>query len=223
MGLERMARIMQGATTNYETDLFSPALNRVAQQLLDDTDEERAAKYVGYRVIADHGRRRHFSSVMACFQATQVRRMCCAWLLDVRPRFGRTIGFNEPFLADIAQVFIDEMGDAYPDIRARADFIRKTITIEERFAHQRRPQHLDDVILDCHHHHKTTIPGDIAFDLLATYGLPIKITRDIAEKAACPLMKRVCRSKKQNTPLPAAQALPMQKWVRTSMPTCSNN
>ncbi|MCO5195110.1 MAG: alanine--tRNA ligase [Anaerolineae bacterium] len=184
MGLERMARIMQGATTNYETDLFSPALDRV-QQLLDDTDEERAAKYVGYRVIADHGRAATFLIGDGVLPGNTGAPYVLRMVIRRAARFGRTIGFNEPFLADIAQVFIDEMGDAYPDIRARADFIRKTITIEEeRFARTltNALQHLDDVILDCHHHHKTTIPGDIAFDLLATYGLPIEITRDIAEE-----------------------------------------
>ena len=55
LGFERLARIMQKAESNYETDLFSPAMDRV-QELLGDTDEERSEKYVGYRVIADHGR-----------------------------------------------------------------------------------------------------------------------------------------------------------------------
>ena len=55
LGLERLARIMQGADNNYDTDLFLPAMDRV-QELLGDSDEERAENYVGYRVIADHGR-----------------------------------------------------------------------------------------------------------------------------------------------------------------------
>lgn len=184
MGLERMARILQGAETNYETDLFTPALDRV-QELLDDTDADRATNFVGYRVIADHGRAATFLIGDGVLPGNTGAPYVLRMVIRRAARFGRTIGFKKPFLAEIAQVFIDEMGDAYPDIRARADFILKTITIEEERFNRTLTnalQHLDDIILECHHHHTTVIPGDIAFDLLATYGLPIEITRDIAEE-----------------------------------------
>ena len=184
LGLERVARIMQGAESNYETDIFTPAMDRV-QELLSDSDVARAANVVGYRVIADHGRAATFLVGDGVLPGNTGAPYVLRMVIRRAARFGRKIGFTEPFLAQIAQVFIDEMGAAYPDIRARADFILKTITNEEqRFERtlNNALQHLEGIVAELQQQQKTVIPGDIAFDLLATYGLPIEITRDIAEE-----------------------------------------
>ncbi len=181
LGLERLARIMQKTDNNYDTDLFSPAMDRV-QELLGDSDEERAEKYVGYRVIADHGRAATFLIGDGVRPGSTGAGYVLRMLIRRAARFGRSIGFQEHFLAEVAKVYIAEMGEAYPELRIHQDHILRTLTHEEeRFART-----LDSAIVrlleimdDLRHHGQHLISGEVAFNLYATYGLPLEITRDL--------------------------------------------
>ncbi len=182
MGMERLVRILQGGANNYDTDLFSGALDKV-QVLLGDSDVQRAEKIVGYRVIADHGRAATFLIGDGVIPGNSAEKYVLRMIIRRAARFGRKIGFTQPFLAEIAQLYIEEMGAAYPDLVRQADFIQNTITLEEkRFARTLDSAlvHLDRIAADLKTAGQTEIPGDVAFDLHATYGLPIEITRDLA-------------------------------------------
>ncbi|MCA9966468.1 MAG: alanine--tRNA ligase [Anaerolineales bacterium] len=231
MGLERMVRILQHAHSTYETDLFTPALDEV-QKLLGDSDAERAEKYVGYRVIADHGRAATFLIGDGVLPGNAGRGYVLRMIIRRAARFGRKIGFTEPFLAKIAKIYVDLMGEAYPELVNRQDFIFHTLTQEEeRFSRtldlgvdqlnqvfnmlspiisnsaetmrrmsdtytQQNRQIVEGIIRQyAEQTHNITqslrtsmvdniiqrvLPGNIAFDLYATHGLPLEITRDIA-------------------------------------------
>ena len=181
LGLERLARIMQETENNYDTDLFLPAMDRV-QELLEDTDEERAEKFVGYRVIADHGRAATFLIGDGVRPGSTGAGYVLRMLIRRAARFGRSIGFQEPFLAEVAKIYIAEMGEAYPEIVIHQDHILRTLTQEEeRFARTldsalvRLLQIMDDLRQKGEH----LISGEVAFNLYATYGLPVEITRDL--------------------------------------------
>ncbi len=184
LGLERIVRIVQRAESNYETDLFLPALDKV-QELLGDTDEERAEKYVGYRVIADHGRAATFLIGDGVRPGSSGAGYVLRMIIRRAARFGRAIGLTEPFLAEIAQVTIDKMGEAYPELVQRRDHILHTITQEEkRFIRTLDTAviHLYEIVRELQDRGEREISGETAFSLYATYGLPLEITRDIIQE-----------------------------------------
>jgi alanyl-tRNA synthetase len=181
LGLERLARIMQKTDNNYDTDLFTPAMDRV-QELLGDSDAQRDEKYVGYRVIADHGRAATFLIGDGVRPGSSGAGYVLRMLIRRAARFGREIGFQEPFLAEIAKVYMAEMGEAYPELKHRRDHILHTLTQEEeRFARTLDTAlvRLLEIMDDLRHQGKQQISGETAFNLYATYGLPLEITRDL--------------------------------------------
>lgn len=184
MGMERITRIMQQAKSNYETDLFTEAMDRV-QELLRDSNEERAEKEVGYRVIADHGRAATFLIGDGVRPGSSGAGYVLRMIIRRAARFGRKIGFERPFLGDVAKAYIEHMGDTYPELRQQQDNILYTLQQEEkRFARTLDAAllRLDEVVADLSAEGETTIPGDTAFDLYATYGLPLEITRDVVQE-----------------------------------------
>jgi alanyl-tRNA synthetase len=184
LGLERIVRIMQQSETNYETDLFSLAIDRV-QELLGDSPEKRAENYVGYRVIADHGRAATFLIADGVRPGSTGAGYVLRMIIRRAVRFGYSIGFTEPFLAEVAKVYIEQMGEAYPELKTREEHVLRTLTQEEKkFAStlESAMVHLHRIVADLNNKGETEIPGDLAFDLYATYGLPVEITRDVVQE-----------------------------------------
>jgi len=184
LGLERIVSVQQQAPVNYDTDLFQPAMNRV-QELLGDTGSEREEHQTGYRVIADHGRAATFLIADGVDPGPEGGSYVLRMIIRRAVRFGREIGFSEPFLAEIATVYIEKMGDAYPELRNRRAHILRTLNYEEeRFARtlDSALARLEEILADLEQEGKHEVPGDTAFDLHATYGLPLEITRDVAQE-----------------------------------------
>ncbi len=87
---------------------------------------------MGYRVIGDHGRAATFLIADGVRPGAAAASYVLRMIIRRAARFGRQIGFTQPFLADVAQVFIDEMGEHYPELRQNQDHIKRTLTQEER-------------------------------------------------------------------------------------------
>ncbi|KAA3661359.1 MAG: alanine--tRNA ligase [Chloroflexi bacterium] len=184
LGLERMVRIMQQVENNYDTDLFSHAIDRV-QKMLGDSATERAEKYVGYRVIADHGRAATFLIADGVRPGSTGAGYVLRMIIRRAVRFGYSIGFSEPFLAEVAKVYIAQMNEAYPELKIREEHVLRTLTQEEKkFAStlESAMVHLYRIVADLNTKGESEIPGDLAFDLYATYGLPLEITRDVVQE-----------------------------------------
>ncbi len=184
MGMERLVRVIQGVESNYETDLFTPVLARV-QELLGDSDGQRAENYVGYRVIADHGRAATFLIADGVQPGNTGAAYVLRMIIRRAARFGRKIGFHQPFLGQVAQVYIDQMGEAYPELRLRRDLILYTLEREETRFNRTLDSgllQLDRILDDLHRRGQTVVPGDVAFALYATHGLPLELTRDEAQE-----------------------------------------
>jgi alanyl-tRNA synthetase len=182
MGLERIVSIVQGRTANYETDLFMPIIH-ATQALTSHSDEERDADIVPYRVIADHIRAAVFLIADGVMPGAKGRDSVCRLVIRRAARFGSKIGFNEPFLGTIASAVIDVMGDHYTELVERADLIRRTITQEEVRFRKTLDRGLEELntMLDALPQ-GGQLPGEQAFYLKATLGLPIQVTKDIAEE-----------------------------------------
>lgn len=182
MGLERIVSIVQGKTANYDTDLFMPIIKKT-QELTGHTDEERDANYVPYRVIADHIRAAVFLIADGVLPGAKGRDAVCRLVIRRAARFATKIGLHEPFLGKVADAVIDTMGHYYTELKDRADAIKKTITREEeRF---RRTMDIGLTELDAMLAELPaggTLDGEKAFYLKATLGLPIQVTKDIAEE-----------------------------------------
>lgn len=182
MGLERITSILQGVAANYETDLFMPII-RATQALTGHTDEERDANIVPYRVIADHIRAAVFLIADGVLPGAKGRDSVCRLVIRRAARFGTKIGFHEPFLGTVADAVIAVMGAHYTEVVERAEAIKRTITQEEvrfRKTLDRGLSELDAMLDKLPAGGQLT--GDQAFYLKATLGLPIQVTKDIAEE-----------------------------------------
>lgn len=184
MGLERIAAVVQDKFSNYETDLFVPLLARV-QALLGHSDEQAAEFQTAYRVIADHGRAITFMIGDGVMPGNSGREAVLRLILRRAARYGRLAGFREPFLAQIAETVISEMGDHYLELKGRRQFILNVITQEEErflrtFEHGLRL--LSELVEGLRAQNKRVISGEDVFKLHATYGFPKDLTRIIAEE-----------------------------------------
>ncbi|MGC9521516.1 MAG: alanine--tRNA ligase [Anaerolineae bacterium] len=184
LGFERLVALLEGKFSNYRTDLFWPIITRV-QEMAGQTDEQREANIVAYRVIADHLRAVTFLIGDGVLPANDGRGYVLRMILRRAVRFGRTLGFSQPFMSTLADVVIDQMGHVFPELPARADFIKATILSEEkRFLRtlDQGLERLEDIIGEVKAQGENEIPGEQAFFLHDTLGLPLEVTRDIAEE-----------------------------------------
>jgi alanyl-tRNA synthetase len=183
-GFERLVALLQGVDSNYDTDLFMPLMDGV-QKLLGHSDAEREAQIVGYRVIADHGRAVTFLIGDGVLPGNEGRNYVLRMILRRAVRFGRKIGFQEPFLHHVAQMVIERMGQAFPELLHRREFILTTIRQEEkRFLRTLDTglARLDEVLAETRARGETAVAGHVAFRLYDTFGLPLEITRDVAQE-----------------------------------------
>jgi alanyl-tRNA synthetase len=184
MGFERLVSILQDVDSNYKTDLFSPLLDQI-QLMAGHNDIERSEHLTPYRVIADHSRAAAFLIADGVVPGNTGRNYVCRMVIRRASRFGGKLGFDGPFLAQVADTVIEKYGGVYSELKRNRTAILTTITDEEkRFHHTlniglaRLEQHLDALKSGGRH----VLPGEEAFDLYATYGLPLEISRDIARE-----------------------------------------
>ncbi len=182
LGLERIVSVLQGAEANYDTDLFLPLIQQV-QALTGHSDAERNADPVPYRVIADHMRAAVFLIADAVLPGPKGRDSVTRLVIRRAARFGRKLGFDDPFLAHIADVVIDIMGGHFHELPEMRSAIRRVITLEEQRFHRTLGRGLSELegMLDALQRERDTVlPGAHAFYLTATLGLPYEVIRDVA-------------------------------------------
>jgi len=195
LGLERLASVLQGVLSNYDTDLFTP-IHQTLRRLLGHDPEAFEAERFSYQVIADHSRAVTFLIADGVLPSNEGRGYVLRRIVRRAVRHGRLLGRREPFLAETVGTVIDVMGDAYPLVREERDRILATVAREEaQFARTldagttqleealipltdagrvvgRRPE---EVPADA-----PVIPGAFAFKLHDTYGFPIDLTIELA-------------------------------------------
>jgi alanyl-tRNA synthetase len=184
MGFERLVSVMQNVDSNYRTDLFTPLLDAV-QRLTGYSDKQRAEHLTPYRVIADHTRAASFLIADGVVPGNIGRNYVCRMIIRRASRFGSMIGLSDPFLADVAEVVIQEYGGFYRELDQNRSAVLRTLTEEERRFQRTIDNglsYLEGVINTLQKSGKHMISGEDAFDLYATYGLPLEITRDIARE-----------------------------------------
>ena len=181
---ERITSVLQRKSSNYRTDLFTPILDRV-QQLAGHTDAQREENFTPYRVIGDHARASTFLIADGVIPGNTGRNYVCRMIVRRAARFGSKIGLNEPFLASVAEMVIENYGEAYPELVKNRQIILDSLTREEK-RFQRTVEaglsHLNELLDEVEKTEEKTLDGKLAFDLYGTHGLPLEITRDIARE-----------------------------------------
>ncbi len=184
MGLERIAAVCQGVYSNFESDLFSGLIsstaNKAGVQYHYDEETDTAL-----RVIADHSRAVAFMISDGILPSNEGRGYVLRRLIRRAFRFGRLLGLTEPFFYSICDQVVEEMSEAFSELDDSRDFLGKVVFQEEqRFAHTLDKgltlleQTLDDLLSE----DRDTVPGETAFKLYDTFGFPLDIVHDIAEK-----------------------------------------
>ncbi len=182
MGLERMAMVMQGVQSTYDTDLFRPLIERTIM-LLGSDEGHYQAHYAPYRAIADHARAVAFLIADGVLPGNNSRSYVLRRILRRAVYQGRSIGFERPFLAEVVATVINEMGAAYQELHQRRDFILETVDGEEQQFLRTLSGgliKLGGIIEQLQTSGRTTIPGEEAFRLKDTDGFPLDLTQKIA-------------------------------------------
>ncbi len=186
MGFERIVSVIQGVNGNYETDLLKPLLDET-QQLAGQTLAERQQNLTAYRVIADHVRAAAFLIADGVIPGNVGRNYVCRMIIRRAARFARKINLSEPFMAKVADKVIENYHLAYPELSANQELIEDTLTSEEkRFAETldsgfaQLQTYMDELKAT----EETTLDGKRAFELYATLGFPMEITRDILAESS---------------------------------------
>jgi len=183
MGLERVASVLQGVASNYQTDLFSPIIDRLAAHAGRPYDSGPGG--FPFRVIADHVRACTFLIGDGVIPGNEGRGYVLRRILRRASRFARVIGAEGPSLHALVPAVVEAMGRAYPELAEREEFIRRAIEQEEeRFCGTlaqglRRAEELVKAAVRAG---RSELAGDDAFILHDTFGFPLDLTRDIAEE-----------------------------------------
>lgn len=184
MGLERIAAVCQGVRSNYESDLFTPLINYVAEKAGVQYKQDHETN-TALQVIADHSRAIAFLVPDQVLPSNEGRGYVLRRLIRRAYRFGRIIGLTQPFLYETAAKVVDEMQDAYPELAEHQDFMVKVVREEEERFGQTLDKGiaiLEEEMEKCIASGGNTISGETAFKLYDTYGFPLDIVNDVAGK-----------------------------------------
>jgi len=177
MGFERVVAVIQGKTSNYDTDVFMPLIEAVAQLSGKPYVEDETA--VAMRVIADHLRALSFAIADGVMPSNEGRGYVLRRLLRRAARYGRNIGLVKPFLCKLFPVLEKQMGGFFPELTARREEIVRALRAEEEsFAAtlDRGIAHFDETVAKLKKTDTTVFPGEQAFKLYDTYGFPFDLT-----------------------------------------------
>jgi alanyl-tRNA synthetase len=184
MGLERITAVLQGKLSNYDTDLFTPLLAAIGERTGAVHGGTMAPRDVSMRVVADHMRSMVFLIADGVVPSNEKRGYVLRKIMRRAMRHGKRLGSTAPLLHSLADTVVAEFGDAYPELRAGREAIVQVIHSEE--------QRFDAVltgglprleeVLDRAAAGDGLVPGDAAFRLYDTYGVPEDFIVDMIEE-----------------------------------------
>jgi alanyl-tRNA synthetase len=185
MGLERITAVIQGKLSNYDTDVFTPILDAIGQHAgqkyratIDDPSD------ISMRVIADHLRAMTFLIADGVVPSNEWRGYVLRKIMRRAMRHGKKLGFKAPFLHELVNVVVTEMGSAYPELKNNYDAVVRVVqSEEERFdavltaGLPRLEEALDRAVAT-----KQVMSGDEAFRLYDSLGVPLDFMEDLASQ-----------------------------------------
>ena len=183
-GLERLAAVLQGKRSNYETDLFRAIIDPVAEMAgihYDDAPEEMR---VSTRVIADHARATAFLVADGVLPSNEGRGYVLRRIMRRAIRHGTRLGLDDVFFHRVCQAVIRQMSDVYPELAENESLIVEVARSEEEGFRRTlsRGLALIQSEIDARRGQTPILPGDVVFKLYDTYGFPVDLTRVIAKE-----------------------------------------
>lgn len=184
MGLERTVCTLNGCKTVYETDAFTNIIAKISELSGKHYDDDEATTKA-FRIVADHLRTSTFImgdprgvSPSNVDQGYVLRR-----LIRRAVRFGMQLGMPEGFTAEIGKVVINQYAEVYPELKQNENFVLEQFKLEEtRFARTLRQGEREFEKAVSRMGENKVIDGMVAFNLYATYGFPIEMTRELAKE-----------------------------------------
>ncbi|MBL9169721.1 MAG: alanine--tRNA ligase [Verrucomicrobiales bacterium] len=246
MGFERVASIIQGTKgfkdfanakiSNYETDIFRPIFDEIERMSgkrygstlpkpgsTGDTEQERID--VAFRVIADHIRTLSFSVADGIQPGNTDRNYVLRRILRRAVRYGRTLGFKEPFFYKLVDVLAASMGDVFPEIRKRSGHVQDVLKREEEAFNKTLDRGIDLFQSEVSRLKPgSALPGAFAFKLYDEQGFPLDLTELMARERGYTVdtagfntlmeeQKAMARAAQKKTVIELSQ-------IETTTPTC---
>ncbi|MDH5510195.1 MAG: alanine--tRNA ligase, partial [Nitrospinota bacterium] len=181
MGLERLASVIQGKPTNFDTDLILPVITAM-ERMTDAKYGASPETDVSFRVIGDHVRALAFLVADGINPSNEGRGYVLRRIVRRALRHGRMLGVNEPFACKLAPVVVDMMKESYPELEEASAAITGVALAEEKsFAAtlDHGMKLIDEMISEARATGKTTVAGEDLFKLYDTHGFPVDLARDI--------------------------------------------
>ena len=183
MGFERVCAVLQNKKSNYDTDVFTPIIDAVSKlsKVKYDKEEDR----IPMRVIADHIRALTFAIADGAVPGNDGRGYVLRRILRRAARYGRKINLNEPFLFKLVDVLAETMGDVFPEVVEKKDYVKKVIKAEEESFNatlDRGIELFDEVVKRLIKQNVKIIPGEDVFKLYDTFGFPVDLTNVMARE-----------------------------------------
>jgi alanyl-tRNA synthetase len=181
-GLERFASILQDVDSNFDTDLFQPIIQKTCA-MAGVRYKENEERDVALKVIADHIRTVAFAVGDGVLPSNEGRGYVIRRLLRRAVRYGRTLGLNRPFMWELVATVGEIMGEYYPELVEKREFIERVIRTEEERFHETLEEGLAILADLCERARRDgihRISGQDAFKLYDTYGFPLDLTIDYA-------------------------------------------
>ncbi len=175
MGLERMAALMQGETSNYGIDLLRSIIDNIADLTHISADSDHAASH---RVIADHLRCASFLMADGVMPSNEGRGYVLRRIMRRGMRHAHLLGAQDPLLYRLLPTLISMMGEAYPELKRAESLISETLKNEEVRFKQTLDRGLKILEEESCNVTNNTLSGDVAFKLYDTYGFPVDLTAD---------------------------------------------
>lgn len=193
MGFERIVSILQEKNSNYDTDIFSPLIEKIEELCGKEySKSKKIQEQIAMRVIADHIRAIAFSIADGVTPSNEGRGYVIRRILRRAARYGRNLGLTSPFLHSLIDVLTSHMGEFFPELSAQKIYLKQIILSEEKSFNQtldRGLKRLEDVFENLEkvtesngQGEQKIINGKVAFELYDTYGFPCDLTALIASE-----------------------------------------
>ncbi|MGE5362188.1 MAG: alanine--tRNA ligase, partial [Bacteroidales bacterium] len=183
MGLERITAVLQGHLSNYDTDLFTPLIKAIGEMTGTRYGGSMSPADISTRVVADHLRATTFLVADGVVPSNEWRGYVLRKIMRRAMRHGKALGLTDPSLHRLVDVLVQQMGSAYPELKSGRDYIVQVVRgEEERFETvlsvglPRLEEALDRAAASATH----VLPGDEAFKLYDTFGVPQDFIEDLA-------------------------------------------
>ncbi|MGC8748992.1 MAG: alanine--tRNA ligase [Candidatus Kapaibacteriota bacterium] len=186
MGLERITAVLQGKTSNYDTDLFQPLIKKL--EALSSKEYPQIVSHpdgIAMRVIADHIRTISFAIADGAYPSNEGRGYVLRRILRRASRFARNLGFREPVIFKLVPTLVEIMGDFFPELKQNQPIIEKVIRAEEENFIQtleRGIEKFDEIVAKQKQIGSNVVPGEIAFLLYDSFGFPLDLTQLMAKE-----------------------------------------